>query len=246
MPLHYVNDLFLYELICRLSIFNMLHNFSYNIHYFSCISSYLAVIRMVYETVRWLNERNICYNKLINYKKYTTSSNVVSKYWLKYIWRRQDQYTFLEFGVFWLNVDGLHDGLHLSVYVVKHRKRQSVYYTYSSSDALSINTLPSSILWDLKQNKQGRKKTNICKFTAVNGKTNTSKKKFTSSAPHLDEVFFVVFPLTVCWIWVRGWVDSVRALSRISLSWSWTCSMIFTFILYRRTHAAKHCHFLNF
>lgn len=66
---------------------------------------------------------------------------------------------------------------------------------------------------------------------------NSENRKFSSFFSHLD--FFVAFPLIVGW-------NSVKVLSRMSLSWSWTCSMIFTLAFYRRTHAEEDSNFLNF
>lgn len=54
------------------------------------------------------------------------------------------------------------------------------------------------------------------------------------SHAYLDELIFFVFPFTVDWVLERDWTDSVRTLSRISLSWSWTCSMTFILIFYER------------
>ena len=52
-------------------------------------------------------------------------------------------------------------------------------------------------------------------------------------APYLD-VWLLVFSLAAV-LWVRGWRDSVRALSRRTLSWPWISSNTFTFTFWKQS-----------
>lgn len=65
-----------------------------------------------------------------------------------------------------------------------------------------------------------------------------SKYKWKYKLSHLDEAF-IVFPFTVACVCLKGWIDSVRALSSMWLSWSWTCSRAFIFTFWSRTQKKR-------
>ena len=56
-------------------------------------------------------------------------------------------------------------------------------------------------------------------------------------APYLDVWLLLACPLAAV-LWVRGWRDSVRALSSRTLSWPWISSNTFTFTFWK--HSKKH------